>query len=255
LLAAGLLLAWCGIGNLQRVKGIPYPHGLSAWVNLVPLTEPVGLLVLSLLFVSAVVAFVLRWRPELAALLMGALLALFGHIQIAQWTGDIGANRAIILPGAGVLAYGLGRLWALPRDEDDAIAEGIGIDAACGIAAATYLLSGFSKVFTSGLGWASGSNLAMHISVHGHAGLAALRPYRLAMADHLWVCALFGIGTLIIECGFVFFVFPRFRKSLAIAAACMHIGIGLVIALHHYDWLFLCVGLGFYPVIRRSPPA
>jgi hypothetical protein len=246
-LGLGLLLAWGSSSQILRVEGTPHPRGLSAFLDLSPLTTPWAYGMLTGLFLMATLAFVRRWHTCLALSLAVGLMALGAHIQTAQWPGRLGVNGSLVLPGAcGVaclVAIGLGRL----RGAGAQTMERYGLDAACGIAAAGYTLAAINKLAGSGVAWASGSNLALHITVHAYTGAEALLPLRLAVADNLTLCALLGLGTLLIEGGFGLFIFFQLRKHLALLATLMHLGISLFVGLHHFDWMFVVLGLGFYP--------
>ena len=245
MIALSLIATWGSLGRVLRVQGVPHPRGLSAWIDLGWLVTPLGAGLMTGLFAAATLAFVLRRGEGVAATALVVLLAVGGHVQEAQWPVGAFANRSLVLPGAALAVYGVARLLALragaPRDQADAW----GLEAACGVAAACYTLAGLNKLVGSGAAWAGGSNLAMHISVHAHGGLEGLRAARLAVADSLGLCTLFGVGTLVIESSFLLFVLPRLRRGYALAAAAMHLGIAAVLGLHHYDWMFMVLGLGF----------
>ena len=213
------------------------------------------------LFVVATAAFVWGWRPLRAALLVAGLLALAAHLQSAQWApGSHQANRAVVLPGAALVAYALGGLLARRQGRTaaqvDAEVDAVGVDAACGVAAACYAIAGGNKLLSSGLSWASDANLSMHMMVHSFGSAPGLGPLRQAVATTPWIASVAGAGTLLIECGFVLFVAPRLRRPLAAAAVVMHLGIGVAMGLHHYDWMFFVLGLGLLggPRPRPSPP-
>lgn len=227
--------------------------GSARWWIFRPLsTWPAGL-ALGGLFVGALAALVWGWRPLRAALLAAALLAL-AHLRSAQWApGSRQANRAVVLPGAALVAYALGRLLARRRGRPAAAVDAVGIDAASGVATACYAIAGGDKLLSSGLSWASDANLSMHMMVHSFGSAPGLGPLRQAVATTPWVASVAGTGTLLIECGFAFFVAPRLRRALAAAAVAMHVGIGVAVGLHHYDWMFFTLGLGLLGGPRPTP--
>lgn len=246
LLAIGLLATWASLGRVLQVEGLPFPRGLSAWVPLDVLVSPAGFGVLTLLFVAATVAFTIRRHEGHAAAAMAVLCALGGHLQASQWSLDASqANRSLVLPGAALVVYVAVRSWVLRQGTDRDQADAWGLEGACGVAAACYTLAGVSKLLGSGTAWAEGSNLAMHVAVHAHGGAQALLPLRLAIADNLDLCQVFGTLTLTVEATFFLFVIRSLRRPYALAAAGMHVGIALVMGLHHYDWMFVVLGLGF----------
>ncbi len=246
LIAAGLLATWGSLGRVVRIDGVPHPRGLSAWLPLDALVSTPGFAAMTLLFVAATVGFAFKRREGTAAAVMVALYAVGGHLQAAQWPLDAEqANRALVLPGAALVAYVAVRAWVLRQGWDREQADAWGLEGACGVAAACYTLAGASKLFGSGTEWADGSQLAMHVAVHAHGGLSSLLPIRLAIADSLALCQAFGTLTLTLEATFFLFVVRALRRPYALAAAGMHLGIALVMGLHHYDWMFVVLGLGF----------
>lgn len=250
-LGLSLLATWGSLARSFGRAGLAYPHGLSALVDLSALSSGPAGWALGGLFVAATGAFVWGWRPVRAALALVALLALAAHLQSAQWAPDSHqANRAVVLPGAGLVAYALGSLLAARRGKSAAEAEAVGLDAACGVAAACYGIAGANKLLGSGFDWASEANLSMHMMVHSFGSAPGLGPLRQAVATTPWIASAAGTGTLLIECGFVLFVVPRLRRPLALAAVAMHLGIGVAMGLHHYDWMFFVLGLG----LLSGPP-
>jgi hypothetical protein len=210
--------------------------------------QPAALWTMVGLFMVALVAWVARKREGAAAVVMIGLLWVAESLALSEWADDVGGNKAAVLPVASLFAYTVTQAWSRRRGDDAVRTERLAVEAACGVCAAAYCLSGVSKVWESGLMWASGSNLALHITVHGWRGVEALIPFRLAVAEILPLCTLFGVGTLLVECGYLFFVVPALRKPLSIAATLMHLAIGLVMGLHHYDWMFVEIGLAWYVV-------
>ncbi len=245
LLVLGLLATWGSLVRVLQVEGVPHARGLSAMVPLEALVSMPGFVVSTGLFGVAAAAFLWRRREGWAAVGMVLLYALMGHLQSAQWALEAHqANRALVLPGAALIVYALVRAWVLRRGHGRDRADAWGLEGACGVAAACYTLAGASKLLGSGTAWADGSNLAMHVAVHAHNGVAALLPLRMAVADSLALCEVFGTLTLTVEASFFLFVFPALRRPYALAAAAMHVGIALVMGLHHYDWMFVVLGLG-----------
>ena len=253
-LGLSLLATWATVARTFGRGGLPYPHGISALVDLSALSTGTAGLVLGGLFVGASAAFVWGWRPLRSAVVAAALLALAAHLQSAQWApGSHQANRAVVLPGAALVAYAVAGLLARRQGRSAAAVDAVGIDAACGVAAACYAIAGGNKLLSSGLGWASDANLSMHMMVHSFGSAPGLGPLRQAVATTPWIASVAGTGTMLIECGFAFFVAPRLRRPLAAAAVAMHLGIGLAMGLHHYDWMFFALGLGLLGGPRPTP--
>lgn len=238
-----LLVAWPNPGRITRVSGIPYPHGLSALVDLSLLVQPAAVAVLTAAYGIAVIAFVLRVRQGISGLLAAGLLALVTHLTESQWPHGIGLHNGAILPGATLTAYSIAFLITRRRSLTER--EWFGVEAACGIVAAGYSLAGLSKLLGSGLGWAQGANLSIHIATHSHSGAAFMRPLRLWVAENVQLCTLLGIGTLLVECSFLAYTWQKARKPYAILVTCMHTSISILMGLHHFDWLFTAIGFAW----------
>jgi hypothetical protein len=231
----GLLLAFPI--RPTSVEGIAHPRGLSSWIDLSLLSTTAATVVLGLAYLSAVTAFVLRKRQGAAGTAAVLVLALAVHVTETQWPRGSGHHNGAMLPGAALAAYVVA--WFASRREN------IALEASAGIVGAAYALAGLSKVTGSGLAWAHGENVALHIATHSQSGAAWLRDFRMNVADSTWLCTGLGAGTLLIECTFLVFVWKRARKPYAIAAATMHGGISLLMGLHHFDWLFLALGVAW----------
>lgn len=238
-----LLVAWPNPGRITRIAGIPYPHGLSAIVDLSILVQPVVVAVMTGAYVLAVIGFVLRIRPGATGVTAACLLALVMHLTESQWPRGIGLHNGAILPGGTLTAYLIA--WFVTRKRSIAEREWFGVEAACGIVAAGYSLAGLSKVLGSGFGWAQGANLSIHIATHSHSGAAFMRPLRLSVAENLQLCTVLGIGTLLVECSFLAFTWQKARKPYAILVTCMHTSISILMGLHHFDWLFTAIGFAW----------
>ena len=248
-----LLATWGTLSSVVRTVGLPHARGLSALVPLGSVTTTPAAIAFTAVFLLAVAAFVARLRPLAATLVIVGLLALGGHVQSAQWAPQADfAHRALVLPGAGLTAWLLAAAIARRRGAAPEAADQVGIEAACGVAAACYTIAGMNKLLGSGLGWASGENLSMHMMVHSFGSLPALLDLRTAVATEPVLASIAGTGTLLIEGTFFLFVFPRLRVPYALAAAGLHMGIAVGMGLHHYDWMFMVLGLGLLgsPALR-----
>jgi hypothetical protein len=235
LLAAGALLAGLGLFTRLRWDGLSHPRGIAGMVDLSWLarapSQVAGLLVL-----VGVLLWFIRWGGAAAALLSGLLLLVQAWLLAWQWPVGSGVDNGVTLPAAALLAWGVGAFLA-----DPAVAARVGREAACGVVAAAYLLAVVSKLQGSGIGWASGQNLALHISIHDAGGL--LSPLRQWVVDSPRVCGALGVGTLLIEGSSLLFLLERFRRPWALLALGLHVGISLLMGLHHYDWLLVVLGL------------
>ncbi|MES2640250.1 MAG: hypothetical protein V4850_12225 [Myxococcota bacterium] len=230
----GLLMAWASFGKVLWVDGMPYaPYGLDA----VPMNAAV-VAGATLVFLAAFVAFQRRRAEDVASVVIVLLFALGTQVMAWQAPPRMGVNGATMLPGAALLAWWLARRTVRRGPER----ERRGIEAACGIVAACYTVAVVSKLYTSGPGWASAGNIAMQITTQAHFAPEPLHAARLAAAASPTLCAALGIGTLLIEGGALLFVVPAARVPLSVLIVAIHLGISLLMGLHHYDWMFTAVG-------------
>ena len=245
LVAAGALLA--GLGLLLRLRwdGLSHPRGIAGLVDLSWLARAPSQVALTVALIGALAWFIRRGGAA-AALLAGAVLLVQAWLLFWQWPVGSGVDNGVTLPAATLLAWGVGGLLVDPDQ-----ARRVGREAACGVVAAAYLLAVASKLQGSGLGWASGQNLALHISIHDAGGW--LSPLRRAVVDSPGLCGLLGVGTLLIEGSSLLFLFERFRRPWALLAVGMHVGISLLMGLHHYEWLLVVLGLALVSGIAIFP--
>jgi hypothetical protein len=236
-----LLFAWGSLAQILTVRGLPHPRGLAALVDLSYLVQPGGAAIATVVYLLALVAFVMGRRMDFAALVMIALLATGTHLQACQWPPGVGVNGATTLPGAALTAWWITRRFGQT-----------GREAACGIVAAAYPLAALSKLTSSGLVWASAGNLSLHIASQSYVAWPALQPLRLAAADSPTLCGALGIGTLVIEGGVLAFLWAPARLPIAMLVVAMHLGIALLMGLHHYDWMFMVVGLAVWTQAERT---
>lgn len=233
LVALGALLAWASLGRVLRVPGMPHaPWGLDA----LPMNAVVAT-VASLMLVSSCIAFVLRRWEDAAVAMVVVLLAAGTQVMAWQWPAGMGVNGATMLPGAALTAW-----WVARRVGDVRGRENRGIEAACGLVGAGYFVAMSSKVATSGLAWASAGNIGLQIATQGYLAGEPLQSLRLAAAHSFGLCSALGVGTLLIEGGAVLFVVTRARPWIAGLLIAMHLGISVLMGLHHYDWMFTAVG-------------
>jgi hypothetical protein len=226
LIALSLALTWLSTARVLRIEGLPYPHGLASCVDLSFLVQPAGAAVATTLYVVCLVA---------------GLLALVTHLASCQSPSDLGTSHATTMGGATMFAFVLAQ--AVLRRRDEAVRARAGLEAMVGITAACYVVAGASKLSTSGLAWADGSHLALHIASHAAASTSSLATFRLAVASHAALLTPLAIGTLLIECSFVLFVVPRLRAPYALLSTGMHLSISLLMGLHHEEWMLMVLGL------------
>lgn len=243
----GLAMAWASFGRILRVEGMPFaPFGLDT----LPMNGTIAGLA-SLLFAGAWIGFVRGRGEDVAAGVVIGLLALGAQVQAWQSPPSLGVNGATMLPGAALLAW-----WLARRSTANPEArEHRGIEVACGLVAACYTVAVASKLYTSGLGWASPGNIGLQIATQAYLVSEPVQSLRLFASSSTMLCSALGVGTLLIEGGALFFVFPAARAPLAVLLVGMHIGIAVLMGLHHYDWMFTAVGWALLSGVRPLPSA
>lgn len=93
--------------------------------------------------------------------------------------GGIALGFTLVFLGAWV-AFVRGRAPDLAAVIDERTHRGV--EAACGIVAASYALAMLSKVYTSGFAWASAGNMGMQIATQGYLVPEPFQSIRLAAA-------------------------------------------------------------------------
>jgi hypothetical protein len=115
----------------------------------------------------------------------------------------------------------------------------------------SYLFPGLAKLWQSGDLWVDGTRL--HVSLYEKwAQLPDYEPH--FRIDHWpWALALFGIGTLVLEIGFLPALFFRTTRILfGFGASLFHLGVGLTMDIW-FDALYPLIVLIDFPQILQSP--
>lgn len=248
-IALGLAFGWASLGRVGEVAGLPYAPGPLAALPMNAAVEGAA----TALFVLALGAFGLGRGREAAGGGLALLLALGTQAMAWQWPGEVGANSATMLPGGALAAWWVARRVGRRAGEDEAAREARGVEAACGVVAAGYFVAAASKVYTSGLAWAGPANIGLQIATQGSLVPEPLQGWRLAAAASRWLCGTVGVGTLILEGGALSFLWPAARLPHALLLVAMHLGIAVLMGLHHYDWMFTALGWALVSTAPRPP--
>jgi len=108
-------------------------------------------------------------------------------------------------------------------------------------------------VWVSGFAWASPGNIGLQIATQGSLVGEPFQSLRLHVASWRPVCGFIGVATLFLEGGALVYLWPSARMRHAVALVIMHLGIGLLMGLHHYDWMFTALGWALWSA--RPPSA
>lgn len=240
LVSFSVLAAIAGtFGVVQPVTRLPYPRGLTAWIDLWPLTHPGPQLAMQ---VMLAVLMVLLWRGRrptpvvLAILVLGTVQQLLSSAMHTDW-GE--RQQGSQMPIAALVAWLVGR--TLLRQNPSRSAT-LPEDLACGVFAAGYTLAGVAKLSASGFAWVDGRALALLIQERAPTGGPVLEPIRSWVAQQSTLCTGMMAGALVLELAGPVFLFPAARMPFALCAVLMHASIGTLMGYPHADWAFGVVG-------------
>ncbi len=123
----------------------------------------------------------------------------------------------------------------------------------CAVTAATYFLAGFAKVVgPDGLAWASGESLRAQIavdSIRKEVLEGGAMPMAYFLYDQIWLFAIMGIGTFLLELGAPWFALHRYSGRLwAILTFFMHWGIYLIMGIKFRYHMSFIIFLSFFPL-------
>lgn len=213
---------------------------------------------------AAVLAIVgLRARASLA-------VAWASGVFLGGMTTSIGKvmhnDVLLLLAMVPLLAAPVGDAWSLDRLMRPRAPRpgsyGWPVRTAMLVVACAYFLTGFEKLVTSGIAWATGDNLrwVLYTSSDRQAAPNALA---LFVADRAWLSRLAASGSLATEIAFPLAVASRRAAAVLVPAALgLHLGIRLAMGLDYWPWMAtVAVVFVDWPVVvarvraRGSPAA
>ncbi len=235
-LATALFVAFVGmLWECPPVTQLPFPKGLSAWIDMAPLTQPIPRYSIDALVGVLLVLWALR-KSEVVIPIFVVLLTFFlSFIEegFHATTADVSQGKS--MPFAAWIAYVIGSQFVRPTvDRPDA--ERNGREMAAGTVAAGYTMAGLSKVFRDGASWFDGRSMAMMIAERADEWPDPIHSIRVFMTFHPGLCAA-GMGfALVVElCGLTYLK-REWRFRYAFATFLMHSGIRLLLGYFHIDW-------------------
>lgn len=218
------------------------------------ISEKLGLTLLGSLYVLVLIALALGWRTRLAAIAAWFLHILFGEGQVTGYGIDLFAHIALF--------YGMfmpyGAAWSLDvRAGRVSPAPSVGARLSLRIwqihLAIAYFASGVDKA----IGWQWRNGEAIWRSLM----LPTYRQYDFSWLAHApWLATLLGFGTLVIEIGYPFFIFPtRTRPIWITLVLSLHLGIALFLGLHLFALMMgvltvSCFGVEWAEALTASRP-
>ena len=205
-LALGFLLALVDVAD-AAVETL----GSAAWAGVV---------------IATVSVFAWLRDPARAWLLWGYVAPLAAWAWAERILVESGVHHGKILPAAVALALALS-----------------GVEAACGVVAATYVLAGVAKLTGAGLNFLDPDylgTLVLERSFLVPGGLSTLRQF---VAESPLACTTLAALTLAAELGAVLFVVRRYRLRVAVVLAAMHVGIWITMGYTYISWVAVLLGL------------
>ena len=197
---------------------------------------------LSVFFFIACAVFARGIRPGISGLAVFALLAAIRRIEISQWPDRIVVDLGKYVPtAAGLFGYltAFWLMWWRPSQR-----AACAWAAACGVAAASYALAGWSKHLTPN--WASGKHIGLLIAERSCRGHGWARALRRGVSSRLAVCGWFATlavwGEVIAG---VLFLLPAMRVGVAIAMAALQAGIFILLGYAELEWVLLLFALSW----------
>jgi hypothetical protein len=170
----------------------------------------------------------------------GAWALAWASLLSAWQTGLMGSpSRNAFFPGAVLLGWTLGQLWA--KKDDRSLRERLGEAGALGALAAAYVGSCASKLLTTGLAWADGMPVrALVLRQEPLAQWSWLLAYRDAVIADPMLGRLAATATLVIEGGAFLLLFgPRLRLGWAALLFGLHVNIILLCTMPYLEPMLL----------------
>jgi len=178
---------------------------------------------------------------------------------LSEWQTEIfgSPSRNAFFPGAALLGWTLGQVWALnvrPK-ADLELRERLAEAGALGCLAAAYVGSATSKLLTTGLAWADGAQVrALVLQQQPLSDWAWLTAYRNAVIETPELAIAASIATLVIEGGALLLLFgPRLRAVWALLLIGLHVNITMLATMPYVGATLLLALFGLpWPGLRTN---
>jgi hypothetical protein len=255
-LCAGQYFEWYGSQGLlqtgvaqQFAWGIPQTARLAGWLAPWGISEGTLLSALGLGYGLALIALGLGWRTRTAAILSWLAHTLLTQQHLTSYGFDLLAQVMLFY----LLWAPSGRAWSVDvwRGRARTVATPLTRLSlrVCQLQLAiVYLSSGLEKA--SGRQWWNGEAIWRSLM------LPIYRQWDLErLAWFPWIAVLIGWGTLAIEIGYPFLIFPRRTRRLWLGLTCLlHAGIAVFLGLHLFALLMAILSLALFGVPAEGPP-
>ncbi len=166
------------------------------------------------------------WHPARRWSLLGFVLPVAAWSWTERVLVESGVHHGKILPAAVALALSLS-----------------GVEAACGVVAATYVLAGVAKLTGAGVDFLHPDYLGTLLLERSFHQPEWLSTFRLAVAQSPLACSTMATFTLLAELGALLFLLPRYRLRVCLVLVAMHAGIYLTMGYIYVSWVAVLLGL------------
>lgn len=251
-LAAALFVAFVGmLWECPPVTTLPFPKGLTAWINLAPLTQPVARNSINALVGVLLVLWALRKGEVLIPVFVVALTFFLSFIEEAfhATTADVSQGKS--MPFAAWIAYVIGSKFVRPT-AGYPDPERNGREMAAGTVAAGYTMAALSKLARDGAGWLDGRSMALMIAERADEWPDPIHSIRVFFTHHPELCAA-GMGlALVVELAGLAYMKREWRYMYAFATFLMHSGIRLLLGYFHMDWWSTMVTIAWWSTTQTD---
>lgn len=118
-----------------------------------------------------------------------------------------------------------------------------GVEVACGITAAAWILSGWKKLEISGLKWISSNTMGLMLAERAYIGHPVLRAIRRFCVSHNWILFTISFMGVFLELLGIIFIFPELRLYYAIIINVLLAATYVVLGYIEPEWMISIIAL------------
>jgi len=228
---------------------VPGVVSFARWMDAFGMSEPNSLRLLGCLYVASLLFLLVGLATRLSSILVWFTHLLIAGAHVTSYGVDLFSHFLLFyftwMPVGHALS--VDKLWGRVSGEPTAWAR-FSLRVLQLHLAIAYLFSGVDKAV--GEQWQNGEaiwrSLMMPIYAQFDFSWIASVP---------WLAKIFAWGTLLVEIGYPFFIFPRRTRALWIfLTVSMHVGIGLFLGLHMFAALMSVLTLSLFAVPAGKVP-
>lgn len=253
-LAASALASWLfTVPKIGGVGALPHPVGLARLLPLEAFAQPAGLALIACVQASLAVAFALRWREDLAAAGLWAVVGLSATMEMS--VRDIFMPHLETMLAGGLLsAWIAGRLSARRMGLDARAGDAWAHDMVVGTFGAMMTLAAMSKLAASGLAWTDGPTHCAIVYEHALLGPPGpLTAFRAWLSHHPALCASGATGILFAELFGFCLMWPQARRAYAWVTVGVFVALAGALAIFEVSWAVLALALAYSTLGDPAP--